>query len=65
MAQVVEFYETMEGMIIKEGPIGFLKELWQIIVSGYFYVRSDNDYYLVELNHFPYVDIHYARVPLP
>jgi len=62
---VVAFYQTLEGKINDEGIIGFLEELWDIVVDGIFYVRKDNDYYLVDLDVFPYVDIHYVEIPLP
>jgi len=65
MNDLVKFYEGIEAKIAQVGIIGFLTELWSIVVDGTFYVRKDNDYYFVKLNHFPYVGIHYTEIPLP
>jgi len=65
MNDIVDFYEAVEAKINSTGMIGFLTELWDIVVDGNFYVRRDDKYYHVILDHFPYFGIHYTNVAMP
>jgi len=63
-AKVVDFYETLEGKYKQEGPLLFFMEIFDILVDGYFYVRSDADYYFIELHGEPPFAIHFLQVPI-
>jgi len=63
--KVVTFYETLEGALKDLGIIKFLESLYDILIDGEFYIRKDDDYYHVNMDQFPYFDIHYVNMPLP